>query len=331
MVWINIGFVILFLVVAMLVYSVFLPVLHRFKFGQVVRECGPASHLAKSGTPTLGGMVILFLWLVFVPMLCFLHGISLTEKFGLIFYLVFTYGLIGFMDDFLIIRLHKNAGLGSLTKLFCQLFVGLFFYILLVNSHFSHQVRFFDTMIDYQFLYGPFLLFLLLGTTNATNLTDGMDGLLSGCLLFPLCGLFSLAIMKNEEEIAYMILAMGLSLSAFLLFNLPKASLFMGNVGSYLLGASLFGFCLLLKMEWLLLFFAFVPFCETVSVMLQVWYFKKTKGKRLFKMTPIHHHFELLGFKTPQILFLFWGVSLLFTIIGVSLGALFYGNESMFI
>ena len=179
-------------------------------------------------------------------------------------------------------------------------------------------------MVDLEFIYGIFIIFLLVGVTNATNLTDGIDGLLSICSIISYLGFGILGIYKSELSVVVFSFSVVIALCAFLLFNLPKAKLFMGNVGSLLLGSGLVMMSIILHVELLLIFIGFVYFLEVISVILQVWFFKKTKGNRLFKMTPIHHHLELSGFSEIEIDVAFGVLQLIMTVIGVWLGIMFF-------
>ena len=167
-------------------------------------------------------------------------------------------------------------------------------------------------------------MFLLVGVTNATNLTDGIDGLLGLCSIISYLGFGILGIYKGEVSVVILSFSIIIPLIAFLVFNLPPAKVFMGNIGSLLLGAGLVMMSIILHVEILLIFIGFVYFLEVITVILQVWFFKKTKGDRLFKMTPIHHHLELSGFKEIEIDIAFGVLQLIMTVIGVWLGIMFF-------
>ena len=232
--------------------------------------------------------------------------------------------MIGFIDDYLIIYKHNNNGIKPIVKFLMQLIIAGAIYFCYLTIFNSNSLNFFGIMIDLKFLYGVLIIFLLVGVTNATNLTDGIDGLLSICSICSYLGFGVLGIYKNELSVVVLCFSVVITLCAFLLFNLPTAKIFMGNVGSLLLGSGLVMISMILHVEILLVFIGFVYFIEVLSVILQVWFFKKTKGERLFKMTPIHHHLELSGFSEIEIDVAFGVLQLIMTVIGVWLGIMFF-------
>lgn len=314
-------FSILGLLIGIIVFTVVVPLLRLFKAGQSIRKEGPAKHLSKSGTPTMGGIVI-----VIITMLLFISSLLIYNKdiFNVDIFLliipVLGFALIGFLDDFLIIVKKNNAGLSPTLKFILQLIISVITYILLLGIKKNSDLNFFGTKINIAFLYGIIIVIGYSGVTNATNLTDGLDGLLTGCSIITISGILIMAIYQNNQLVIYFALSLITALIAFAFFNFPKATIFMGDVGSLAIGAAIFSMLILLNAEILFIFFGFIYFVETVSVMLQVWFFKRTKGDRIFLMTPLHHHFELLGLKEEEIDVVFWLVTFIFTVIGVLLG-----------
>lgn len=307
-----------------LLFIFLIPVLRKLKFGQSIRKEGPKEHYKKSGTPTMGGIgIVLGLILNFIVLIGInklsnnldINSITLKEILILILPL-FLYGVIGFIDDFLIVIKQNNNGLSPKLKFLFQLFIGTIVYWLYLDLGFENIINFFGLDINISFFYGVLVVFMFVGSSNAANLTDGLDGLLGGVSLicYVFLAIFSLYL-KKYLVFLYCI-SMVIVLISYLFFNLPKATIFMGDVGSLAIGASLVSVCIVLKIEVLLLVIGFVYIVETLSVILQVWFFKKTKGNRLFKMTPLHHHFELVGFNEWEINFIFWIMEIIVCIIG---------------
>lgn len=307
-----------------LLFIFLIPVLRKLKFGQSIRKEGPKEHYKKSGTPTMGGIgIVLGLILNFIVLIGInklgnnldINSITLKEILILILPL-FLYGVIGFIDDFLIVIKQNNNGLSPKLKFLFQLFIGTIVYWLYLDLGFENIINFFGLDINLSFFYGVLVVFMFVGSSNAANLTDGLDGLLGGVSLicYVFLAIFSLYL-KKYLVFLYCI-SMVIVLISYLFFNLPKATIFMGDVGSLAIGASLVSVCIVLKIEVLLLVIGFVYIVETLSVILQVWFFKKTKGNRLFKMTPLHHHFELVGFNEWEINFIFWIMEIIVCIIG---------------
>lgn len=311
------------LIIGILLFKIMIPLLHQFKFGQSIRKEGPTRHFEKKGTPTMGGIVIVIITLVLFT--CYLMGkneknatIWLSSILLIIPFLGFS--LIGFVDDFLIIVKKNNNGLSPRFKFLFQIIIsGLTYYLVLILRN-NNYLNFFGTPIDIAFLYGIVIIVGFAGATNATNLTDGLDGLLAGCSMITITGILIISIIKNNEIVTYFSLSILIAITCFSFFNLPKASIFMGDVGSLAIGGAIFSMLIVLHMELLFLFFGFIYLIETISVILQVWFFKKTKGERLFRMTPVHHHFELMGLKEEEIDIIFWLITFIFTIIGIVLG-----------
>jgi phospho-N-acetylmuramoyl-pentapeptide-transferase len=294
--------------------------LQKLKYSQNIRSAGPKSHYKKAGTPTIGGLIILINMLIYFSFLT----VELKKVYHLNFNVlllmlipVLLYGIIGLIDDLLIIIKNNNDGIKPTLKFILQLIIAAFCYFFYLTIYNSNDINFFGTIVDIKFFYGILIIFLLVGVTNATNLTDGIDGLLGCCSIISFVSLGVVGIYKNELSVVILSFSFAVAILSFLLFNLPTAKIFMGNVGSLLIGAALVMECIILKIEILLIFFGFVYFVETLSVILQVWYFKKTKGQRLIKMSPLHHHLELSGFKEIEIDITFALIQFVMSVMGI--------------
>lgn len=278
------------------------------QLGQVTRDEGPKWHEAKSGTPTMGGVAIILAATLSAGILSFVNNIFTTATLLLLFIFV-LYGLIGFLDDYIKVVMKRNLGLTSIQKLIGQIVGGVVFYIgfsmLDIPTNFS--LPFIGT-IELSWFYIAFVIFWMVGFSNATNLTDGLDGLLASTGTIAYVAYAIIAYVQNQWDVFVFALAVVGSLLGFFVFNKKPAKVFMGDVGSLALGAVLAGMSILLNQEWSLLFIGIIFVAETASVMLQVAYFKRT-GKRIFKMSPVHHHFEMVGWSE-------WKVVGIFSLIG---------------
>lgn len=291
-----------------------IPLLHKLKFGQNVRDDGPNSHLKKAGTPTMGGIIILAS--IIVTTLFFMQG---NKEVQTILFVTVGFGLIGFLDDYIKVVKKRSLGLTALQKIIAQLIVtGIFAYLL------ANYVKI-DTKIiipftggetwDMGLIYWPFMVFAVLAVVNAVNLTDGLDGLASSVtvLVATFFAAVAMSIQSNSVPIAAATVG---SLLGFLLFNSYPAKVFMGDTGSLALGGFVVAIAFLLKMPLFILIVGIVYVAENVSVILQVAYFKKTK-KRLFRMAPIHHHFELGGWPETKVVTIFSIVTAIMCLIGL--------------
>ena len=282
----------------------FLPMLHRLKYGQSIREEGPASHQAKSGTPTMGGVMIVLAvtaaTLLFAPL-------TVTTLLALFIFL--GHFLLGFADDYIKVVKKRNLGLRAYQKLLGQLiiaFVTIFIGSTLLAHDTSVWVPLMGERIDIGILYYVLVVFVLVGTSNAVNLTDGLDGLASGTVA--VAALFYAVLMYGVDGglMAFSTAIIGACIG-FLWYNHHPARIFMGDTGSLALGGALAGVAILSHTELLLPIVGFVFFCEALSVILQVVSFQ-TRGKRIFRMSPIHHHFELGGWSETRVVYTFWAV-----------------------
>ncbi len=310
---------VIFLLGVILTFLIDLLIIHiqtKKELGQIQRELGPRSHMHKNHTPTLGGVgfVIAFCIVFFITKQLFEFDLSyIAVCFPLV-----SYSLLGLFDDLFIVVKKDNEGLSSTIKLFIQILIAaIYFYLLMDNNH-NTSVSLFNVEIELGFMYGVFLLFLFTGFSNATNLTDGLDGLLGGCAIICLFGLFLISLAINLE-VSITILLLISTLFGFLIWNYPKAKLFMGNVGAYSIGAFIVSMCVLLGLELLIFLIGGIFILETLSVMIQVGYFKLTKGKRIFKMAPLHHHFEMSGYKEKEVLHMFYIIEIVFVYITILL------------
>ena len=286
-----------------------IPMLVRLKFGQQVRDEGNPEHKKKQGTPTMGG--IAYLVALLITCLCFAW--KYTDMIPTLL-LTMGFALVGFTDDFLKIKKKQSEGLNDKQKFACQtVFAILFVWYLYKNPAIGSEVILPFTggkTWDMGWLYLPFAYVAIMGTDNGTNFTDGLDGLCSSVTV--VVAMFLLLVAGNEHGgIAVISGAMAGALLGFLFYNSHPAKVFMGDTGALALGGFVAGSALTLRMGWFILIFGFIYLLEVTSVILQVGYFKITKGKRIFKMAPIHHHYELCGYSETQIVAMFTAVTLL--------------------
>ncbi|WP_303968062.1 phospho-N-acetylmuramoyl-pentapeptide-transferase [Sporosarcina ureae] len=305
--------------VSAIIGVIIIPLLRRLKFGQSIREEGPQAHMKKAGTPTMGGLIFLLSILISTLTLSYINDTLTTHTIVLLIVLI-GFGIIGFLDDFIIIVAKRNLGLTSLQKLIGQIIIAIVAFFLLKLGPFETTVTipFTDLGIDLGVFYVAFLVFWLVGFSNAVNLTDGLDGLVGGtsAIAFSAFGVFALAYEQNDIALFSFVVAG--AMLGFLLFNIKPAKVFMGDTGSLALGGALAMISVLIKQELLLLVIGIVFVVETLSVIIQVISFKMT-GKRVFKMSPIHHHFELSGWSEWKVVIVFWGVALLAALVPVFL------------
>lgn len=291
-----------------------IPFLRKLKFGQKIRLEGPSNHLIKDGTPTMGGIVILIgfsLSFIINSVLYLNFNILSILKYLLPCYL---YLLIGLVDDLLIVYKNNNTGITPKIKMGLQV-LGLIIYYFVFLGNQNTVISLFDLKIDLDKLYFLFILLIFLSTTNAVNLTDGLDGLASGLLIISFIGTTVLGLIKENYAIVLLSVCLIASLLSFLIFNFNPAKIFMGNCGSLMFGSLLATIMVLLEEEMLLLILGFVFIIETLSVIIQVSYYKITKGKRIFLMAPIHHHYEKKGMSEVLIDLFFWVISIISLII----------------
>ena len=304
---------ILSFVLTAIVMPLLIPVLHRLKFGQTIREIGPKWHEKKNGTPTMGGVCFLLISSIISFVICPSPALKLSVGAA------FFFGLIGFADDFIKIYFKRNLGLTETQKLIFQTLVSVTFLILAVKFGYVSteiSIPFTKISLDLSWFYVIFMTVFLIGFTNAVNLTDGLDGLAASVttvitLFFTVC-----AILLKNYDVSYFGAAVTGSLLGFLIYNYHPAKVFMGDTGSLFLGGVVSVLAILLKLELILILVGIVYVIEAFSVIIQVAYFKKTK-KRIFLMAPIHHHFEMKGLKEVQIVYIFSLVTLIFSAISI--------------
>ena len=284
-------------------------------------------HQAKAGTPTMGGIVFLITGVLVSFVLALLSN-QLTNNVGMILFILVLYGLVGFLDDFLKVFRKINEGLNPKQKLLLQLVGGVVFYFFYERG--GDMLNVFGFPLHLGVFYIFFALFWLVGFSNAVNLTDGIDGLASISVVISLSAYGIIAYVQNQLDILLVILAMIGGLLGFFVFNHKPAKVFMGDVGSLALGGMLAAISMALHQEWTLLLIGIVYVFETTSVMMQVSYFKISGGKRIFRMTPVHHHFELGGFTGKgqawsewKVDFFFWGVGLVASLLALAFLYLF--------
>ena len=314
---VGIGFLL-----TVLLTPIFIPLLKRMKFGQSIREEGPQSHMKKAGTPTMGGLVFIVSIAFTTIAVAFYLEMLTTQTIVLV--LVFVgFGIIGFLDDFIKVVLKRNLGLTSLQKIIGQIIIAVASFFLLNQGPFETTVSvpFTDWSVDLGIAYVGFMIFWLVGFSNAVNLTDGLDGLVSGTASIAFTTFGVLALVYQQLDIAIFAFAVTGALLGFLIFNANPAKLFMGDTGSLALGGALAMVSILVKQELLLLIVGVIFVAETLSVILQVISFKTT-GKRIFKMSPLHHHFELSGWSEWKVVVVFWSTAFLAAFIVVMLEVL---------
>ena len=300
---------------------VLIPFLKRLNVGQRISIFVGESHKKKEGTPTMGGLIFIIPTLIITLLLILTKKISFTSNLGIILIVFVGYSIIGFLDDYLSIKKKGNEGLTTFQKLVMQLLIALaFFYLYMKNG--GQTALIVSTLgihIEMGWVYGVFLLFILVGASNAVNLTDGLDGLAGGLSAIAFIAFSLISLMVGFEEIGIFTFVLVGSILGFLFYNAHPAKIFMGDTGSLALGAVMAAVAILTHREVTLLIVAFVFVVETLSVIIQVIWLYVFK-KRLFLMTPLHHHFEKLGWKEQDIVKVFWVVGFILAMAGIFFG-----------
>ena len=310
------------LVLSLLFGVVYLDFLKKKLYNQPILEDAPERHAQKSGTPTTGGVTIILAIIIASLIALPMEQVTTTEAFLILLTLIF-FTLTGFQDDMQKITKNQNKGLSPKGKLFLQIAIAALPTLFMFLNKMT-VVSIANLSIDLGWIYPIFAIFVITGASNAINLTDGLDGLASSNCVIAFAGCAILALLTGNSDIAIICSATTGACLGFLYFNRHPAQVFMGDTGSLALGG-LFGTVAVLgKFELFLLFMGIIFITETLSVILQVSSFKLT-GKRIFKMSPIHHHFELLGWTENKIVIVFSTITLIFTIIGI---ALFYTTKT---
>lgn len=288
--------------------------LRAMKVKQMILEIGPEWHMKKQGTPTMGGIIFL---------LGFLAGaipVAVTwPDFWMVIFMTVGFGLVGFIDDFMKVKKKENEGLSPKQKIILQLAVVIIFTIYLAKTGLGYWM-YLPFRPDAVYIGGLLFVMVLpvvLGTVNGVNLTDGIDGLATTVTIIAAFSLYLMAILTGQEDLANGILCMAGALIGFLRFNLNPAKVFMGDAGSLALGGFIAAVAYMLQAPLFILMLGIIYLIESVSVILQVLYFKATKGKRLFKMSPLHHHYEKSGWSENKIVIVFSLINMLFGILGV--------------
>ena len=303
-----------------------IPILRKLKVGQIERDDGPASHLKKQGTPTMGGIIIIITMIIAtIGTAIYLYTTKqtdLVQKLIPILILTIGFGAIGFIDDFKKLVLKNTDGLKPSYKMLGLLIISVAYVLYLIKGlklgtdTYIPMIKTYITLPIY--IYVPAAICVILATTNAVNLTDGIDGLSSSVSTIIITCLTVIGMLQGVTEISIFGSIVIGGVLGFLMFNLHPAKVFMGDTGSLLLGGVISGMALYLKMPLILLVIALIPVLETLSVIIQVAYFKKT-GKRIFKMAPLHHHFELSGWKENKVVIVFSIVTLVLCIVGLKI------------
>lgn len=291
-----------------------IPELHKLKFGQSIREEGPKSHQAKSGTPTMGGIMI-----ILAIVIATVAAAPLTPAVLLALFITLGHFVLGFLDDYIKVVKKRNLGLKAKQKMLGQILIAIVTMIVgtrVLGIDTTIWIPIVDINLDIGVGYYFLVLFVLVGTSNAVNLTDGLDGLASGTVAIASGAYALVCYMTGHFDLAIFCVAMMMACVAFLRFNAHPAKVFMGDTGSLALGGAVAAVGILTHTEILLAVIGFVFVCEALSVIIQVISFKTT-GKRVFRMSPIHHHFELGGWKETKVVFVFWMVGLVASVVGL--------------
>ncbi|MDF2541799.1 MAG: mraY [Herbinix sp.] len=301
--------------VSVILSPILIPFLKRLKFGQYVREDGPETHLKKSGTPTMGGIIIVL-------------SISITSLFYIgkstdivpVLFATIGFGIIGFMDDYIKVVMKRSMGLRAWQKLLGQIFVTAIFGYYLINFTNVGTTMLIPfsggKYLNVSYMFVPMLFLVMLGTVNGSNFTDGLDGLESSVTVL-IATFFSVVAIGMKNGISPITCAAAGSLLGFLLYNVYPAKVFMGDTGSLALGGFVAASAYMLQMPLFILIVALIYLIEVLSVMLQVSYFKLTGGKRIFRMAPIHHHFELMGWPETRVVAVFSIITAMLCLVGL--------------
>ena len=293
--------------VSMLVTARLIPLMKHRQFGQFIREEGPQAHLSKAGTPTMGGIAFIIGITAAMIVSMFMKGSMTTEKIAILLSM-FAFGAIGFIDDYNKVAKKQNEGLTPKQKLILQVVFGIALAIYMMSKAGTTMlIPFFGKTVDFGIMYIPFVVFIEVAMANAVNLTDGLDGLAASTSSIVACtvAIVGMTVHGGNEPMAVAGQAVFGALLGFLIYNHYPARIFMGDTGSMALGGVLSAMAIVGHMEWLLPIAGLIYVIEALSVIIQVTYFKKTGGKRVFRMAPIHHHFELGGWHETKVVRVF--------------------------
>lgn len=305
-------------ILCFLSFNILIPVLKKWHIGQYIRKEGPTRHLEKKGTPIFGGLIIFIVSLVAYIVTNLYFKCFEIKNLILIFFPLLVFMIIGFSDDFLKIKRKDNEGLKPKQKLILQLIALLIYFLILEKYNIlTTRIYLFRIIIDIKYFYMLLFILIFLSSSNAMNLSDGIDGLAGGLMIITLIAYGIIAYIQQEGIILISIICILAATLSFFIFNINPAKIFMGDSGSLMLGASLAMYAVLLKVELLLILIGLPYLLETLSVIIQVIYFKITKGKRLLLMSPLHHHFELKGYSEWKIDIIFWLFGIIVSIISI--------------
>lgn len=296
--------------------------LHKIKFGQTEREEGLESHKKKNGTPTMGGIAFILIPTLVYVLFSFFSPYKLDMNTIILLLAFVGYGIVGFIDDYIIVVKKDNEGLKPSHKFLLQSILAVvFFFLYRANSSTTLWIPIFDITIDLSWLYFILVYFMFTAETNAVNLTDGLDGLCAGQMIIALIPFVVFSWLEGIYNVMTLILLVIFALIVYLKFNMHPAKIFMGDTGSLALGGFLAAVAMVLKQEILLIIIGFVFVAEVSSVVIQVTYYKKTH-KRIFKMSPLHHHYEMCGWSEQKVVSRFWIAGIIFACIGLILGVM---------
>ena len=303
---------------AVVVGLILIPILKRINFGQRISEYVGKSHRKKEGTPTMGGLIFIIPTIFGILYLILSGKVASTYNLIIVLSVFLCYAILGFIDDYLSVKRGKNEGLTVAQKFLGQVLIALVFFAIYMkyNGNTNFTVTTLGININLGWAYGLYILLLLVGFSNAVNLTDGLDGLAGGLSAIAFIAYALIAIFIGQEDMGIFSFVLVGSILGFLMFNAYPARVFMGDTGSLALGATLATIAILTRRELTLFVVGFVFCIETLSVIIQVAYYKKTK-KRIFLMTPLHHHFEKKGYEEPDIVKAFWMVGIIFSLLGI--------------
>jgi len=314
-------------ILSLIVACILIPFLKNKKINQRLSEYLQNTHKNKNNTPTMGGLIFLIPTLIIMIIILIIGKIRINYSLIIVVFTFISYGLIGFIDDYLIIKRNNNKGLSEKTKFLLQLIVAIIFFYLFMKAG-NEPLLWIHTLnlkLDVGWFYGLFILFVLVASSNAVNLTDGLDGLAGGLSLiaFLTFGIISYNTgwLDGYESIALFCFSLVGSILGFLVFNVNPAKIFMGDTGSLSLGATLGSIAIITRHELLLVLIGIVFVIETLSCIIQRVYYKFTK-RRLFLMTPIHHTFEKKGYKETEIVKIFWIVGIMASLLAIGFGVL---------
>ncbi len=296
----------------------FVPLMRKLKVKQNISVYMQGKHKDKAGTPTFGGLIFIIPTLVITFMLIAFNKLTLSPSLGIILLCFVSYAFIGFLDDYLSIKRHDNTGLTAYQKFMMQMLVALVFFYIYINNGgtTSLDISLFHISLEMEWLYGLFVLFVLVGSSNAVNLTDGLDGLVGGLSVIAFLGFSLISLVAGYEEITIFTFILSGAIGGFLMFNTYPAKIFMGDVGSLSLGAVMGAVAIITHREVTLALVALIFVIETLSVILQIIWLYLFK-KKLFLMTPLHHHFEKLGYHETDIVKAFWTIGMVLVMLGI--------------